>query len=203
MDNIGPLVKRHRRHYRITLKEMAEKTGLSISFLSEIERGVAKPSMASLRKIAQALGISLLSFSDIDEVAEAGHRNILYPRDVNRGNGYVTKVNVVRAGQRKKLGYPDRPGFYELLTPDLNRRIEVLFVKIEPGFETGPEPIMDPPGEKFIYVLKGLYQMIINGETYVLDAGDSIYYPADAPLYFKNIGDEAVELVFVLTPPVF
>ena len=62
---------------------------------------------------------------------------------------------------------------------------------------------MDPPGEKFIYVLKGLYQMIINGETYVLDAGDSIYYPADAPLYFKNIGDEAVELVFVLTPPVF
>jgi len=112
-------------------------------------------------------------------------------------------VNVVRSGQRKKLGYPDRPGFYELLTPDLNRRLEVLFVKIEPGFETGPEPIIDPPGEKFIYVLKGLYQMIINGETHVLNAGDSIYYPADSPLFFKNIGDEPVELVFVLTPPVF
>lgn len=203
MDNIGPLVRRHRRHYRITLKEMAEKTGLSISFLSEIERGVAKPSMASLRKVAQALGISLLSFSDIEDIPEARHRQVLYPREENREMGYVTKVNVVRSGQRKKLGYPDRPGFYELLTPDLNRRLEVLFVKIEPGFETGPEPIIDPPGEKFIYVLKGLYQMIINGETHVLNAGDSIYYPADSPLYFKNIGDEPVELVFVLTPPVF
>lgn len=203
MDNIGPLVRRHRRHSRITLKEMAEKTGLSISFLSEIERGVAKPSMASLRKVAQALGISLLSFSDIEDIPEARHRQVLYPREENRESGYVTKVNVVRSGQRKKLGYPDRPGFYELLTPDLNRRLEVLFVKIEPGFETGPEPIMDPPGEKFIYVLKGLYQMIINGETYVLNAGDSIYYPADSPLFFKNIGDEPVELVFVLTPPVF
>ena len=203
MDNIGPLVRRHRRHYRITLKEMAEKTGLSISFLSEIERGVAKPSMASLRKVAQALGISLLSFSDIEDIPEARHRQVLYPREEIREMGYVTKVNVVRSGQRKKLGYPDRPGFYELLTPDLNRRLEVLFVKIEPGFETGPEPIIDPPGEKFIYVLKGLYQMIINGETHVLNAGDSIYYPADSPLYFKNIGDEPVELVFVLTPPVF
>ena len=203
MDNIGPLVRRHRRHYRITLKEMAEKTGLSISFLSEIERGVAKPSMASLRKVAQALGISLLSFSDIEDIPEARHRQVLYPREENREMGYVTKVNVVRSGQRKILGYPDRPGFYELLTPDLNRRLEVLFVKIEPGFETGPEPIIDPPGEKFIYVLKGLYQMIINGETHVLNAGDSIYYPADSPLYFKNIGDEPVELVFVLTPPVF
>lgn len=203
MDNIGPLVRRHRRHYRITLKEMAEKTGLSISFLSEIERGVAKPSMASLRKVAQALGISLLSFSDIEDIPEASHRQLLYPREENRESGYVTKVNVVRSGQRKKLGYPDRPGFYELLTPDLNRRLEVLFVKIEPGFETGPEPIIDPPGEKFIYVLKGLYQMIINGETYVLNAGDSIYYPANSPLFFKNIGDEPVELVFVLTPPVF
>ena len=203
MDNIGPLVRRHRRHYRITLKEMAEKTGLSISFLSEIERGVAKPSMASLRKVAQAVGISLLSFSDIEDIPEARHRQVLYPREENREMGYVTKVNVVRSGQRKKLGYPDRPGFYELLTPDLNRRLEVLFVKIEPGFETGPEPIIDPPGEKFIYVLKGLYQMIINGETHVLNAGDSIYYPADSPLYFKNIGDEPVELVFVLTPPVF
>ena len=203
MDNIGPLVKRHRRHYRITLKEMAEKTGLSISFLSEIERGVAKPSMASLRKVAQALGISLLSFSDIEDIPETRHRQVLYPREEIREMGYVTKVNVVRSGQRKKLGYPDRPGFYELLTPDLNRRLEVLFVKIEPGFETGPEPIIDPPGEKFIYVLKGLYQMIINGETHVLNAGDSIYYPADSPLFFKNIGDEPVELVFVLTPPVF
>jgi transcriptional regulator with XRE-family HTH domain len=203
LEKIGLLIHRHRKHYRITLKEMAERTGLSISFLSEIERGVAKPSMDSLRKIARSLGISLLSFSDVDEPPETPYRTPLYPREAPKEDNYVTKVNVVRANHRKKLGYPDRPGFYELLSPDLNRKLEVLYVRIEPGFETGPEPIQDPPGEKFIYVIKGLYQMIINDETYVLEPGDSIYYPASASVFFKNIGDVAVELVFVLTPPVF
>lgn len=203
MDGIGPLVRRHRRRYGITLKELASKTDLSISFLSEIERGVAKPSMTSLRKIAHALGISLLSFSDLDRDPADSDQEMPYPREVGRNDGFIKTTSVVRAGRRKKLGYPDRPGFYELLTPDLCRRLEVLYVKIEPGFETGPEPLMDPPGEKFIYVLKGQYHITINGETNVLSAGDSIYYPASAPVFFKNIGDEPVELIFALTPPIF
>jgi len=157
--------------------------------------------MASLRKVAQALGISLLSFSDIEDPPEAKHMQVLYPREANRENGYVTKVNVVRSGQRKKLGYPDRPGFYELLTPDLNRRLEVLFVKIEPGFETGPEPIVDPPGEKFIYVLKGLYQIVINGETHVLNAGDSIYYNSVVPHNLCAAGAEPASIYAVLYFP--
>jgi len=203
MENIGSLVRRHRRRNGITLKELAEKTGLSISFLSEIERGVAKPSMSSLRKLAHALGISLLSFSDVDQDPAELSRELPYPREVGKNEGFITKTSVVRAGKRKKLGYPDRPGFYELLTPDLCRKLEVLFVKIEPGFETGPEPILDPPGEKFIYVLKGSYQITINGEVNTLSPGDSIYYPASAPVFFKNTGDEPVELIFALTPPVF
>ena len=67
MDQIGTLIRTYRRNNKITLKQMAEKTQLSVSFLSEIERGVAKPSMDSLRKIARTLEISLLSFSDPDK----------------------------------------------------------------------------------------------------------------------------------------
>lgn len=203
MDQIGTLIRTYRRNNKITLKQMAEKTQLSVSFLSEIERGVAKPSMDSLRKIARTLEISLLSFSDPDKQTATRQLHLEHCHDDDKTNPYVTKVNVVRSNRRKKLGYPDRPGYYELLTPDLNRRLEVLYVKIEPGFETGPEPIVDPAGEKFIYVLKGVYQITIHDEVYVLNAGDSIYYPADAPVFFKTMSAEPVELVFALTPPVF
>ena len=64
MDSFGEIIRKKRRGENITLKEMAERTGLSVSFLSEIERNVAKPSMGSLRKITQVLQISLLSFSE-------------------------------------------------------------------------------------------------------------------------------------------
>lgn len=203
MDNLGAIMRKQRQSKNITLKDMSEKTALSISFLSEIERGVARPSMTSLRKIAQALGISLLSFADDSNDIEDNQIPIKSVTGADKKDKYVSSVKVVRAGQRKKLGYPDRPGYYELLTPDLNRLLEVLYTKLEPGFETGTEPILDPPGEKFIFVLKGTYQTTIDEETYTLGAGDSIYYPADAPVYFKNTSDSSTELILVVTPPGF
>ena len=200
MNKLGLKIRRQRQFKNMTLKNLSELTGLSVSFLSEIERGVSKPSMTSLRSITQVLGISLLSFAD--ESADSGTSNTLMAIEkVN--SSYITETKVVRANQRKRLGYPDRPGYYELLSPDLNRQLEVLYVKIEPGFETGAEPILDPPGEKFTLVMKGIYQVTINNEEYLLNAGDSIYYPANAAVHFKNIGDIPVELILIVTPPGF
>lgn len=201
MDKLGIKIRRQRQNKDMTLKMLAEETGLSVSFLSEIERGVSKPSMSSLRSIAQVLGLSLLSFADEDAADDSTNSNLI-SIDKHYGN-YISDVKVVRANQRKRLGYPDRPGYYELLTPDLNRMLEVLYVKIEPGFETGPEPIIDPPGEKFIFVMKGIFQVIINDEETILNAGDSIYYPANASVHFKTIGSEPVELILTVTPPGF
>lgn len=201
MDKLGIKIRRQRQNKDMTLKMLAEASGLSVSFLSEIERGVSKPSMTSLRSIVQVLGISLLSFADGTSTDDAVTNNLIAIEKVN--SNYITETKVVRANQRKRLGYPDRPGYYELLSPDLNRQLEVLYVKIEIGFETGIEPILDPPGEKFTLVMKGLYQVTINNEEYTLNAGDSIYYPADAAVHFKNIGDIPVELILIVTPPGF
>ena len=198
MDSFGEIIRKKRRGENITLKEMAERTGLSVSFLSEIERNVAKPSMGSLRKITQVLQISLLSFAeDASEILPKR------PAEVAQKSSYVQDVRIVRANQRKKLGYPDRPGFYELLTPDLNRALQVLYVKIDPNFETGAEPIQDPVGEKFILVLRGTYETTINKMAYTLNAGDSIYYPAESEVFFKTLSNEPVELILVVTPPGF
>ena len=198
MDSFGEIIRKKRRGENITLKEMAERTGLSVSFLSEIERNVAKPSMGSLRKITQVLQISLLSFSeDASEILPKR------PTEAASKSSYVQDVRIVRANQRKKLGYPDRPGFYELLTPDLNRALQVLYVKIDPNFETGAEPIQDPVGEKFILVLRGTYETTINKVVYTLTTGDSIYYPAESEVFFKTLSNEPVELILVVTPPGF
>ena len=198
MDSFGEIIRKKRRGENITLKEMAERTGLSVSFLSEIERNVAKPSMGSLRKITQVLQISLLSFSeDASEILPKRSA------EVAQKSSYIQDVRIVRANQRKKLGYPDRPGFYELLTPDLNRALQVLYVKIDPNFETGAEPIQDPVGEKFILVLRGTYETTINKVVYTLTTGDSIYYPAESEVFFRTLSNEPVELILVVTPPGF
>jgi len=88
------------------------------------------------------------------------------------------------------------------LTPDLNRKLQVLYSKTKPG-ECNPTPIVDPPGEKFLHVLKGEWEYTIKGEKYYLQPGDSIYYPADSPISWRVLGDEPGETILVMTPPGF
>ncbi|MCG6910858.1 MAG: XRE family transcriptional regulator [Deltaproteobacteria bacterium] len=203
MDDLGTKIRTERLKKPLTLKQLSEKTKLSISFLSEIERGVSQPSMASLRRISQALGISLLSFrEDEGNGAEWSERQGMDIGRYHRPTRDITDTTVVRAGNRKKIAYPGRSGFYELLTPDLNRKLEVLYIRMEPGFDSGP-PFFDPPGEKCLVIIKGKLAFKVSGKTHTLDAGDSISYPADAPVSWRSETDEPVEAILIITPPGF
>ena len=203
MEDLGAKIREQRLKRSLTLKQLAAKTELSVSFLSEIERSLAQPSMASLRKIAQAFGTSLLTFRS-EERADEPDGSFTYPQTPYRGfQAKIRNARVVRAKQRKKISYPGRPGFYELLTPDLNRQLEVLYARLEPGFKSGPEPIVDPPGEKCMVILAGRLSFIVDGEDFLLEVGDSISYPADSPLSFRVLGEETVEVILVITPPGF
>ena len=203
MDSLGSRIRAERLQKPLTLKQLAEKTKLSISFLSEIERGLAQPSMASLRRISQALGISLLSFRERDgSGAERPASQSLGIDGYHRPTRDITEVTVVRAGNRKKIAYPGRSGFYELLTPDLNRKLEVLYIRMEPGFDSGP-PFVDPPGEKCLVILKGRLFFNVKDNEHTLDAGDSISYPADAPVAWHTEKNEPVEAILIITPPGF
>lgn len=70
-------------------------------------------------------------------------------------SSFIGDVKVVRGDRRKTLSLPGSRVSYELITPDLNRQIEVLFLRLTPGESSGDEPIIDPPGEKCCLVLKG------------------------------------------------
>ena len=200
MDGLGKKIRHLRLKRSLTLKQLATATDLSVSFLSEIERGRSQPSMASLKKIRKALGVSLLTLVERGEAGENGSAD-----KTDAGQPwvrYARETRLIRPGQRKRLIYPDRPGYYELLTPDLNRQLEVLYFKMESGFETG-EFLVDPPGEKCLVVLSGSAEFHVAGEVFILEAGDSLSYPADASIRWKVLGDQAWEGMLIVTPPGF
>ena len=210
MTDFGKTIRLQRRIRSLTLKELTAQTGLSISFVSEVERGLSQPSIASLRKIAQALGISLLGLSEsgsADDGAGPGGRDdpaAGLPQTAPAIRApYISDVRVMRAGRRKRISFPGMKGYFELLTPDLNRLIEALNFKLEPGFASGQEQFSDLPGEKFMLILEGRLEFHVADQVYVLDEMDSLYYPADAPIHYKVLGERTVRGVLVITPPGF
>jgi transcriptional regulator with XRE-family HTH domain len=204
VNDFGTKLRAKRLRQKMTLKQLAEKTGLSISLLSEIERGLAQPSMSSLKRIVRAMDLSM--FNLVEEQADPnGNQGRLALRSTRAASpeAYITDIRIVRAGKRKKLMYPSFPALFELLTPDLNRMIEILYGKFEPGFNSGPEPIKDPPGEKCAIILEGCLEMEIGEKTVRLEEGDSVYYPGDAQVSLKVIGNKACHSILVVTPPTF
>ncbi len=204
VKKVWEIIRAERLKRRLTLEQFAERTGLSKSFLSQIERGLAQPSVSSLKKIASQFGISVVQLFEENSTI----RNSLgYPKSVERGTLSETSnaedVRVVRSNLRKKLQLPASDISYELLTPDLNRRLEVLYVRAAPGENTGDEPMLSIPGEKFINILKGSLELTIGDEVFLLQEGDSLYHPAHVPHSWRCVGSEPVEIFLVMTPPSF
>ena len=201
MEDLGEKIREERRKRKFTLEKLSQKAGLSKSFLSQVERGLAQASVSSLKKIAREFGISVVDlFSEQPEPQYPGGA----PPNANKnGPMYIGGFQVVRANRRKSLTLPGSKVTYDLLTPDLNRQLEVMFMKIEPGEHSGDEPLIDLPGEKFGLVLKGTLEFRVGKEVQEIRAGDSFYFPAHVPHAWRGLGKEPIEVIWVLTPPRF
>jgi transcriptional regulator with XRE-family HTH domain len=201
MENLGERIREERRGGKLTLEKLSQKTGLSKSFLSQVERGLAQPSVSSLKKIARELGISVVDLfaGETDQQNRFG-----FPPTVSKnGPKYAEDFQVVRTNRRKSLTLPGSKVSYDLLTPDLNRQLEVMYMRIDPGEQSGEEPMVDLPGEKFGLVLKGALEVRVGEEVQHIRAGDSIYFPAHFPHSWRGMGKEPIEVIWVLTPPRF
>jgi quercetin dioxygenase-like cupin family protein len=110
---------------------------------------------------------------------------------------------VVRAGKRKGITLPGSQVAYDVLTPDLNRQLEMMYMKISKGETSGDEPMIDPPGEKIGYVLKGTIEIQAGEDVHELYEGDSISFPADVPHSWVGIDGDIIEVIWVQTPPAF
>ena len=204
LKQLGNRIRKHRLERQLTLEQLSKKAGLSKSFLSQIERGLAEPSITSLKKIAKQFGFSVVNFFSNGNESNSGWG---YSTSVNEYNGqrpaYIEDVRVVRADKRKKFALPGSKVMYDLLTPDMNRQLEVMYLRVSKGETSGEESMVDPPGEKIGIVLKGSLEIRVGSEFYQLFEGDSIYYPAHIPHSWRALEGNSIEVMWILTPPSF
>ncbi len=192
-SSLGSKIRERRKAAGLTLTDLAEQCQISPSFLSQIERDQANPSIGTLHDIAAAFGAPLASFFEQVAPRENGQRN----------NQNATKAKVVRANRRKMLIYPNSGIRNELLSPDLKRAIQMMYVVIPPNAGTGDEPLIHE-GEECGFVLQGQIDIWVgDDEHYVLGPGDAIYQDSSIPHRSHNYGTEDVIIVVAITPPSF
>jgi transcriptional regulator with XRE-family HTH domain len=181
--SLGNAIRTHRKSKGMTLLDLAKRAEFSISYLSQIERDLLTPSIDTLRRLAEALGVP------------AGQ---LMLRDARQPS---SPVAVVRRSERKQLAFPGSDIHYELLTPDMRRRASLLWVEAPPGSESGP--LFSHEGEDGVVVLKGSIEVEVGSVWHALDAGDSIYFNAKIPHRWRNSGGVSAHAVWLSTPPSF
>lgn len=177
---IGDGIRRERLRRGLTLAQLASQVNLTVSALSQIERGASDPSISSLRRIASAFGIPMFQFlvgSDRREV-------------------------VVRHDQRIRLSFPDRELEYELVSADTIGEFEVLSLTLAPGGSSGPVAI-GHASEECSVVLRGTVTTEVAGRLYELEAGDSIKVHRELPHRFINRGTIEAEVMIIISPPTF
>lgn len=192
---LGTKIRQHRTARHLTLAEMAQQCGISPSFLSQIERDQARPSVATLHATATALGLPLAALFDEPQSESAS----ITQEQPQPGE---TLAKVVRANQRKILIYPGSGIRNELLSPDLQRKIQMMRVVIPPGADMG-DTFLTHEGEECGFVVQGQIEVWVADERYILGPGDAIYQLSTIPHRSRNIGDAEAIIVTAITPPSF
>src|SRR2546421_2979480 len=177
--DVGERLRELRRFRRCTLRTVAERSGLSESFLSQVERGRSSASIGSLRRIAEALGISM---ADLFEP------------------GGAREPKVLKRDERPALSFGIL-GRKLLLTPRPLRHLEVFAGELEVEGSTGPQPYAHGDSEELFVVLAGTVQLELGGELHELERGDSIDYRSSTPHRISNVGDELAEVMWIISPP--
>jgi transcriptional regulator with XRE-family HTH domain len=175
---LGERLRAIRQLRRKTLKDIAGAAGVSESFLSQLERGRTNATIATLQRLATALGI------DVSDLFGAPS-----PRP-----------RVLRRDGRDFVAW-GRLGRKALLTPKPFHSLEVVVARFEPGGSTGDEPYTHGNSEEVLIVVEGCVHVQLDEEVYEVAAGDSVHYESSTPHRVANPGDEPAEVLFVISPP--
>src|SRR4051794_32735172 len=169
--SVGPRVKALREAMGLSLRDLAERSGVSAPMLSQVERGDTSPTLTVAGRIAGGLELSLSQLLRLDE-----------------GEG----VTVVRSGERRTGG--SRKHAYEILTPPLpGQRAEGSLHTLKPHAATGgpgDPPMHEPGSRETAVVTDGSVTLEIAGHAYRLEEGDSVTFDADLPHHFENLDSD-------------
>ena len=174
--NVGERIRQLRLGLGMSVRTLATKTGFSPSLISQVENGQVTPSIASLERIAMALGVSLGKF-----FAEPDAR----------------AVGLVRASGRQKLTSTWSPVSIEALGPmDGSGRLEPVMITMAPGGRSGKYPVARS-GEKFALIFEGEVTLTLGDEVFVLRKGDTITFTPTTLYQWENIGVGPAQVVIV------
>jgi len=179
-ERLGNKIRKLRISKSMNLTAFAKKIGKTPSYLSQVERGMASPSIMALREIAKALNVPMFYFLIDDK-----------------------KQNViVRKNERKVLQFPKSHLTYELLSPDVSQRVQMIRTRIKIGASSCPKPLSHE-GEECTLVMEGKMEIKIGDEFFILEEGDSIYYISSIPHKITSIGNQDLIIISAIAPTNF
>jgi transcriptional regulator with XRE-family HTH domain len=179
---VGEKIKSYRESMGLSLGDMAEKTGFSTAFLSQLENHLISPPLGAIMKIARCLGIETGKLFD-----QKGKAPFTIVRKDER-----VETSRVASKEGVRYGYS-----YESLAPDkINRKMEPFLVTLEPVAKKGVP--YNHEGEEFLFVLEGKVEIQLGEHTDILEPGDSIYYDSTLNHRVACADDRPAKIIAVI-----
>lgn len=181
VPSLGQRLRTRRKQLGRTMQELANASGLTVGFISQIERDISRPSLVSLYAVAHALDTSVDQF--VSEAPRRDHR--------------MTSQSTDRA--KFKLGSTEP--LYEFLEPGFDdAKLNAVITHVPPGFAS---EVMRHEGEDFVYLISGEMLYVVDGVDYPLKAGDTLHFASHLPHAGRNPGTEVAVELWVGTMRVF
>lgn len=184
---LGTQLRSLRKAKGLSLAQVGASAGLSIGMVSQIERGLASPSIRSLRKLADALDVPVAWFFHADAGRPESELKMIVRREDRR------QLRLPTVGTNADLVVMD------LLTPDLSGDIQLLMMTLEPGFTSGETH--KHRGEEAGLVVAGTLRLWHGEQEFLLNTGDSFRFSSTVPHRYANASEGPTEVVWVLSPP--
>jgi transcriptional regulator with XRE-family HTH domain len=176
--DVGRNLRDLRAEQRLSIRSLAELSGLNVNTLSMIENGKSSPSVSTLQQLARALSVPITAFFETDTIKN----NISYQKSGQRiqaafSHGALADLG---AGLTIQGGQP-------------------LLVTLEPKANSGSTPIVHT-GHEFVFCLEGRLSYTIEDRIYILDPGDSLLFEAHLPHFWQNIGESTSQSLLIMCP---
>jgi transcriptional regulator with XRE-family HTH domain len=185
-DGVGQKLRHRRKVRQLSISEVAERAGLSIGLLSQIERGLSTPSLRALNQICIALEMPLRWLFDAEEGGAAGEEKV-----------------VVRLANRRRMDLGNAGMSKEILSTDAIPQLQLMRFVLHPRAKSGTSPNPNASGAKAGTVISGQLQLEVDGREFILNKGDSFSFLASAHYRFACVGDVECEMFWAVTPALY
>jgi transcriptional regulator with XRE-family HTH domain len=175
--DVGGRLRELREAHNISMRGLATASGLSANALSMIERGKTSPSVSTLYKLADALGVSITAFFG----AESEKRQIVF----------------IKSDTRPRMAF-SRGVFEGLGGEQFAGRVEPFMLTLESGASSGPNPISHS-GHEFVFCLRGSLEYHVEKDVFLLESGDSLLFASKLNHRWRNPGQNVTNALIIIS----